>query len=228
MTSGEHTIEIAGLTTTAVGSTDAPLALVLLHGYAMRPADLSPFAHSLGVPALFLLPQGPVTSPIGGHAWWPVDLDAREAAISRGPRDLTNDYPGGLAAARDRLGAFLDEVATRFRPRRVALGGFSQGGMLSLDWILRGSRPVDSLVLLSASRLAARDWESHRARLRDLPVFVSHGEADQDLSFAAGERLRDFVLESGARVTWVPFASGHEIPLVVWRGLRKFLSALLE
>ena len=100
--------------------------------------------------------------------------------------------------------------------------------MLSLDWVLRGSRPVDSLVLLSASRLAARDWQSHRGRLRDLPVFVSHGEADQDLSFAAGERLRDFVLESGARVSWVPFAGGHEIPLVVWRGLRKFLAALLE
>lgn len=227
-TSVERTIDIAGLSTTAVGATDAPLTLVLLHGYAMRPADLSPFAHSLGVPALFLLPQGPLTSPMGGHAWWSVDLEAREAAISRGPRDLTNDYPAGLDAARDGLRAFLDEIATRFQPRRVALGGFSQGGMLSLDWVLRGSRSVDSLVLLSASRLAARDWEPHRGRLRDLPVFVSHGEADQDLSFAAGERLRDFVLESGARVTWVPFASGHEIPLVVWRGLRKFLSALLE
>ena len=150
MTSAERTVDIAGLTTTAVGNTDAALTLVLLHGYAMRPADLAPFAHSLGVPALFLFPQGPVASPIGGHAWWPVDLEAREAAISRGPRDLTNDYPAGLADARARLGAFLDEVAARFRPRRVALGGFSQGGMLSLDWVMRGSRPVDRLVLLSA------------------------------------------------------------------------------
>jgi len=228
MSSAERTIDIAGLTTTAVGNPDAPLALVLLHGYAMRPADLSPFAHSLGVPAFFLLPQGPVISPIGGHAWWSVDLEAREAAISRGARDLANDHPVGLAAARDQLGSFLGEVAARFRFRRLALGGFSQGGMLSLDWVLRGSRPVESLMLLSASRLAARDWESHRDRLRDLPVFVSHGEADQDLSFAAGERLRDIVVESGARVSWVPVAGGHEIPRVVWRGLRKFLAALLE
>jgi phospholipase/carboxylesterase len=35
-------------------------------------------------------------------------------------------------------------------------------------------------------------------------------------------------LEAGARVFWVPFDGGHEIPLVVWRGLRKFLRALLE
>jgi phospholipase/carboxylesterase len=224
----ERTLEIAGLRTTAVGAADAPLTLVLLHGYAMRPADLSPFAHSLGVPAFFLLPQGPQVSPDGGHAWWPVDLDARAAALSQGARDLTNDYPSGLAAARHVLGRFLDIVTEQFRPRRIIIGGFSQGGMLSLDWALRGSRTVDGLALLSASRLATRDWEPHRARLRNLPVYVSHGETDQDLAFAAGERLRDFVLESEARVTWAPFVGGHEIPLVVWRGLRKFLAALLE
>jgi phospholipase/carboxylesterase len=250
----ERTIHLAGLRTTAVGPADAPLTLVLLHGYAMRPADLSPFAHSLGVPAFFLLPEGPVASPIGGQAWWSVDLEARESALARGPRDLTDAYPEGLAAARDQLGQFLQAVATAFQPRRIVLGGFSQGGMLALDWALRGTHPsctsrapdrrpatphdttpgtnaahpVDALVLLSASRLATRDWQPHRARLIDVPVFLSHGTADQDLAFAAGERLRDFVLESGARTSWVPFAGGHEIPLVVWRGLRKFLSALLQ
>jgi len=224
----ERLIDIAGLRTTAVGQPDAPLTLILLHGYAMRPADLSPFAHSLGTPAYFLLPEGPLPSTIGGHAWWAVDREARERALSRGPRDLTDDYPQGLSAARHQLGRFLDAVAAESPPRRLILGGFSQGGMLALDWVLRGTRAVDALALLSASRLAARDWHPHRARLRDLPVFVSHGSGDQDLAFAAGERLRDFVLESGARTTWVPFEGGHEVPLVVWRGLRKFLSALLE
>jgi predicted esterase len=35
-------------------------------------------------------------------------------------------------------------------------------------------------------------------------------------------------LESEAPVTWVPFDGGHEIPLIVWRALRKFLNALLK
>ncbi|MGE5183235.1 MAG: hypothetical protein ACM31C_14295 [Acidobacteriota bacterium] len=30
----------------------------------------------------------------------------------------------------------------------------------------------------------------------------------------------------GAHVTWLPFDGGHELPLVVWRGLRKFLRAV--
>jgi phospholipase/carboxylesterase len=224
----ERTLELAGLPTTVIGPEDAPLTLVLLHGYAMRPSDLSPFAHSIGVPALFLLPQGPVTSPVGGHAWWAVDLDAREAAIAAGPRDLSADHPRGLPAAREQLQRFLQAVDARFKPPQLVLGGFSQGGMLSLDWVLRGAQPVSALVLLSASLLSMSDWLPCRDRLQNLPVFVSHGATDPDLAFAAGERLRDFVLESGARGTWVPFAGGHEIPLVVWRGLRKFLGALLR
>ena len=231
----ERIMDLAGLPTTLIGPDDAPLTLVLLHGYAMRPSDLAPFAHSIGLPALFLLPQGPVISPVGGYAWWAVDLGAREAAIAAGPRDLADDHPRGLPAAREQLGRLLDAATVRFRPRQLVLGGFSQGAMLSLDWVLRGgpmgppaSRQASALVLLSASLLSMSDWLPCRDRLQNLPVFISHGAIDPDLAFAAGERVRDFVLESGARGTWVPFDGGHEIPLVVWRGLRKFLGALLK
>lgn len=224
----QRTLDIAGLRTTAVGYPDAPLTLVLLHGYAMQPADLTPFAHSIGIPAYFLLPQGPVSSPSGGYAWWEVDLEARDSALSAGPRDLANDYPRGLAAARHQFGQFLEAVIAENKPGRTVIGGFSQGGMLALDWVLRGGERVDGLALLSTSRLALRDWEPHQDRLRDLPVFLSHGATDRDLAFAAGERLRDFLLESAAQLTWTPFEGGHEIPLVVWRGLRKFLLALLK
>lgn len=224
----QRTLDIAGLRTTAVGSPEASLTLVLLHGYAMGPADLSPFAHSLGVPAFFLFPQAPLSSPKGGYAWWGVDEEAREVAIAAGPRDLTDEHPQGLPAARLQLGKFLDAVATEYKPGRTVIGGFSQGGMLALDWVLRSARSADGLVLLSSSRIALDEWLPQRDRLQNLPVFVSHGANDRDLSFAAGERLRDFVLESEAPVTWAPFDGGHEIPLTVWRALRKFLNALLK
>jgi len=73
-----------------------------------------------------------------------------------------------------------------------------------------------------------RNWWPLRERLRDLPVFVSHGRMDSDLAFSAGEALRDFMTASGAQVTWAPFDGGHEIPLAAWRGLRKFLYSLLQ
>lgn len=230
---GERILDIAGLRTTAIGDPNAPMTLVLLHGWAMRPSDLSPFAHSIGIPAYFLLPQGPLESPEGGHAWWDVDVEARAAALAVGPRDLANEYPRGLAAARQQFGEFLAAVTAEVKPSRTVIGGFSQGGMLALDYVLQGTQPavgarVDGLALLSTSRLAIKDWESQRERLKNLPVFLSHGATDRDLAFATGERLRDFLLDSAAQLTWTPFEGGHEIPLVVWRGLRKFLAALLK
>jgi predicted esterase len=67
----ESVREVAGLRTLIAGDPHAPLALVLLHGYGMRPEELAPFTHSIGVPLLFfLLPQGPVAAAAGGFGWW--------------------------------------------------------------------------------------------------------------------------------------------------------------
>jgi phospholipase/carboxylesterase len=206
--------------------------VILLHGYDMRPEDLAPFGNSLKVPARFLFPQGPEPVPRmaamrGGHSWWNIDFERRQQALRHGPRDLAGERPPGLDAARERLGNFLREVTLQYRPQRISLGGFSQGGMLACDWAIHGAIPVDSLVLMSTSRIDFQSWQHRGGRLHHMPVFISHGLHDEDLAFGAGERLRDFLTGAGAEVAWQPFEGGHEIPLVVWRALRSFLSARL-
>ena len=228
MRTQESRREIAGLDTTVIDAPNAISAVVLLHGYAMQPSDLTPFAHSIGIPARFFFPRGPHASPVRGYAWWDVDTEARERMLAHGPRDLVRQQPPGLGAIRDQLGRFLEVLTAEFAPSRVVLGGFSQGGMLACDFVLRGPQAVDGLVLLSSSRIDFEAWQPLHARLAGLPAFVSHGERDADLSFPAGLALRDFLAASGAAVSWVPFEGGHEIPLVVWRGLRKFLAPLLK
>ncbi|MFO0618249.1 MAG: hypothetical protein U0414_36990 [Polyangiaceae bacterium] len=236
----ERSAEIAGLPTTVVEpGADAPLARfvwVLLHGMMMSPDDLSPFAHSLNLPAIALFPRGHVeafdTSGPKGRAWWRTDPHAREASLEQGPRDFfTFDLPD-LPEARQTLDRFLAEVAERW-PLPIVLGGFSQGGMLTcstlLHWGAREAgrawvRRLRAVVLLSSSRIAGADWTAERlAHFEGLPVFISHGRRDADLAFRAGEALRGALEGAGARVTWVPFDGPHEIPLVVWRALRKFL-----
>jgi phospholipase/carboxylesterase len=204
------------------------MTVVLLHGYDMGPADLTPFAHSITVPALFLFPEGPLASPTGNRAWWGVDSEARAQAQARGPRDLADEYPAGVESARIQLAKLVEDVRETFETQKVVVGGFSQGGMLACDAVLNGSISVDALVLLSSSRIRREDWEHNGHRLTDLPVFVSHGRRDADIGFGAGERLHAFVRAAGARTTWVPFDGGHEIPLIVWRNLRFFLRALLD
>ena len=75
--------------------------VVLLHGFAGTPEDLEPFARSLGVPARFVFPEGPVDlGPLGlpGRAWWPSDGTGRSAAMRSGiARDLADFQPKGLS-----------------------------------------------------------------------------------------------------------------------------------
>jgi phospholipase/carboxylesterase len=197
----------------------------MLHGFMMRPGDLSPFAASIGLPACWLFPEGPVAARPVGRAWWDIDPDLRAAALAVGPRDFAGQHPADLPRARTILAAFLDEAAALAGDRPLVVGGFSQGGMLLCDLLLRAPRPVAGLVLLSSSRIACDEWPPPADRLRGLPALISHGHADPDLAFTTGEALRDAVRAEGADVTWVPFEGGHEIPLPVWRRLRQFLTA---
>lgn len=202
------------------------LLVVLLHGWNMRPSDLEPFTRSLGVDADYLVPAGPHAVPDGALAWWPVDEAAREAALSRGPRDLHDAHPVGREAARQALAQCL-QVALAERPgARLVLAGFSQGGMLATDLLLHEEVPVAALALFSSSCIALDEWQPRlrqRPALRGLPVLVTHGRDDEDLAFTAGERLRDTWVAAGAEVHWLPFDGGHIIPMPAWRALRTLL-----
>ena len=220
----EQIVDVAGLRTTIVTNESAVHAdVVLLHGYSMEPAALAPFAHSLRLPVRFLLPQAQHAAEAGGYSWWHVDAERRQATLERGPRDLAETFPEGRSEARSCLRQFLHEARLHAPQRSLVLCGFSQGGMLACDSVLVDDLQVSALALLSSSRIAASEWLRHRTKLRELPVLVSHGTQDDDLAFAAGEALRDFLIGSGARVTWLPFEGGHAIPLAVWRQVKRIV-----
>jgi phospholipase/carboxylesterase len=218
---------LGGLRTIIVPVAEAPrVMVVILHGYAMGPEDLAPFAESMGVPGAFYLPEGPFEAEGNGRAWWPIDQERRAAAMAVGPRDLAAEHPPGAEAARALLRGVIAVVERRHPGLPLVLVGFSQGGMLACDTVLRDRPRIAGLALLSASRIAADEWAALTGRLAGLPVLVSHGTHDPDLGFHAGEAMRDMCIAAGADVTWVPFEGEHGIPLVVWRALRKFIQRL--
>ncbi len=219
----ERELELGGLRALAVGDEAAPLAVVVLHGRQMQASDLAPFAHSLGVPAYFVFPDAPLPAEPRGRTWWPIDSEARIRRLASGPMELSAMDPEGRAEARALL-----EGLCRALARRIVLVGFSQGGMLAMDHVLHGGTRPEALALLSSTRIAIADWQPRVHALAGMPVLVAHGRADAELSFAAGELLRDFAIAGGAQVTWLPFEGGHEIPLVVWRALRTQVRQLLQ
>lgn len=206
----------------------APRCLVLLlHGLTMLPQTMEAFAKVLEPQALVRCPAGPVHYPDGSLSWWPVDLAKREAALATGPVDLAQRSPKERARAREVLHEAMQAARAQHPGLPLVLAGFSQGGMLAVDYLLQHpGAQADALALMSASRIDLDTWLPLLPRLADLPVWVTHGRLDEDLSFSAGEGLRDMLHTAGARVQWQPFDGGHELTMVVWRGLRRFVHGL--
>lgn len=225
---GDLDVRIAGGTDREGGGT-GPI-VVLLHGFGAPGDDLVPLWRTLTAPraARFVFPAAPIDlGPryMGGRAWWPIDLEERMRRRAMGELPNIREVPEGLAPARTKVLAMLDEMTHTLQPEpgKLVLGGFSQGGMLALDVALHSPAALAGLVVLSGTHIAAGEWEPRLDARRGLPVFMSHGRVDELLPFGVAEGLRDTLSAHGLRVEWVPFQGGHGIPTVVADGVGAFL-----
>jgi len=210
---------------------EGPPTLVLLHGYAAKATDWVPFATTIVLPpgGRYVFPQGPESTrppdgPLGGRAWWRLDLESHLRAGSQLP-DLAAFHPPGIDAAAARVRAL---VRVRASSGSLLLGGFSQGAMVASEIAFTTDDAVTALVLLSGTPVDVATWRRGFARRRGLPVFMSHGRGDRILPFAADERFARELAAAGLKVTWVPFDGGHEVPAPVVAALNAFLAPLVK
>jgi phospholipase/carboxylesterase len=203
----------------------------MLHGYGSSPEEWAPFTQTIQWPARgrFVFLQGPEATmppdgPVGGRAWWRLDL-ASHIPPGKTVPDLSRDRPPGLKVSATMVEERLADRRTVPRGA-VVLGGYSQGAMVASEVAFRSSVPISALVLLSPTLVDEPSWVERFGARRGLPVFISHGRADTVLSFEIADRFHQKLDAAGAQVTWVPFDGGHEIPAEVVVALNKFLERL--
>lgn len=206
-----------------------PPTLMLLHGYASSATQWMPYAFT--VPARpegrFLFPLAPYAisrsdGRTDGHAWWNVDLAGHRRTSGPGV-DLRDEYPAGLSnAARLVERALMSEGNTA--GHSFVLGGFSQGAMVACEVAFNSDEPLAGLVILSGTPIDRASWFAGMARRKSMPVFMSHGRADDVLPFDLAELLRQQMISAGLSVTFVPFDGGHDIPAQVVEALGHFLA----
>jgi phospholipase/carboxylesterase len=135
----------------------------------------------------------------------------------------------------------MNEVQERYKVStgRVAVGGFSIGGMLALDAGLRykgndGERPGgvmgfstamindesgDPVEYQEALSLAAKD---------ELPFYVAHGANDPMIPPRLGRATRDSLVKAGVPVEFFSFSGFHEIKPEVVVSARQFLNKIFS
>jgi len=205
-----------------------PPTLVLLHGYGSSAEQWMPYTQTIPFPPAgqFLFPQGPeiVARKDGllhGRAWWDLALAAHLRAGKPGV-DLTREDPRGLQHAANLVRTALSrEGNSTVHP--FILGGFSQGAMVACEVAFASDTPLAALVILSGTPQELAGWQLGMAARKRLPIFMSHGRADDILPFDLAEKLHADLVAAGLPVTFVPFDGGHQIPEEVVIALGKFL-----
>jgi phospholipase/carboxylesterase len=201
-----------GLTVVERGSPKAPRAVILLHGYGSHPEDLVPLAETLAalVDARFIVPAAPrpFRGGGGGRVWFDHHLP---------------DAAAQIRAARSEIDGVIETLATRgVDSRHVIVAGFSQGAILSIEMALAGRRPLCGIGVLSG-RALGHPAQSYR-RLRELPIFSSHGRNDDRVPFRRGELFVKRARASGADVRFETFDGEHEIPSSIVTALGDWLA----
>lgn len=193
--------------------------VLTLHGRGANAFDLLGIAPYLcGGNFLMICPQAPLETPIGpeavGYAWY--------RASQVGVPDID-----GMLASHKALQLFLDDCLKSYPidPKRLAVLGFSQGGVMAYSLALTDPERFAGLAALSTwlpRELTPRLRIS--AAVETLPTLVQHGSQDPQIEV---DRARDSVArlrELKVPLTFKEYEMGHEIRP---RGLYD-LSAWLE
>lgn len=203
-----------GLDVIERGDPSADLAFVLMHGYGAPGDDLVSLADELvrrvPRPLRVVVPAAPIAMSHGGRAWY--EIDSAEA-------------PAQTERACVAIEGVIETLAARgVSASRVIVGGFSQGGILSIETALRGHVRLAGIAVLSGRALPHA--ETDYGRLASLRIFQAHGRADARIAFAQGEAFGAAATRAGAVLEPVVFDGGHTIPPEVVVALARWIGEL--
>jgi phospholipase/carboxylesterase len=186
---------------------DGPFpTLLTLHGRGANAFDLLGLAPLLcSGRFLMICPQGPFETPIGpeavGYAWYPMSMG--------GPPDVE-----AILSSQEKLRAFLDECVKSYPidVNKLALLGFSQGGVMAYSLALANPERFAALAVLSSwlpkellSQITVSD------AVRSLPTLVQHGTQDSMIEVVRARSSVETLRGLQVPLTFREYEMGHEI-----------------
>jgi phospholipase/carboxylesterase len=197
-------------------------SVIWLHGLGADGHDFEPVVPELGLPGTlplrFVFPHAPVR-PVtinGGmamRAWYDiVSLDRS------GPADEQ-----GIGASSEMLESLVEREIDRGVPQdRIMLAGFSQGGAIAINTIIRGNVRPAGLIALSTWLALPKALDPERID-PGLPIFMAHGRFDPMIPMQYGRASADKLVEMGFGIEWHDYPMAHAVCAEEIEDIRRFL-----
>lgn len=180
--------------------------MILLHGLRSNERDLFAIAPMLDERLLVVSVRAPYNAGDGRYKWYDYQSNPKGSPIidTRQAED-----------SRMLLIQFIDQLVEAYNAdaKRVYIGGFSQGAMMSYAVGLTRPDKVKGIASFSGNipnvLKDKKDKLTEKNALSNLSVFISHGKKDNVLPFADALADKDFLEQMGIKTSFHSYETAH-------------------
>jgi len=187
------------------------------HGWAASLAAIKPPHVKVICPTASRMPVS-----LNGGLQMPSWFDLK----SLDPKDAEDE--AGIKAAKTRIESIIhSEVVQGIAPKRIVIGGFSQGGALALYTGLSGTHDLGGIIALSAWLPLNRQFSSW-GKHKTIPILQCHGDSDPLVLYAFGFATSTFLKNHCGKFTFKTYPGlGHSSSDAEMDDAKEFLNNVL-
>lgn len=187
--------------------------MLMLHGWTGDENVMSVFGQKLPKVYWLISPRGPVKADPSGFGWLPVNLP-KFAKYS--------DYAAATEDLDRQVEHWLDYL--HIPTRSISLMGFSQGGAMALNYLLRYPDRVDRVACLAGFLPDLAGEALNTQALSGKPIFIGHGSLDETITIEHARSAVTALRSAGAEVIFCQDEVGHKLGPDCYKGLTTFFS----
>ena len=181
--------------------------IVLCHGYGGDGQDISNLAihwQRFLPETIFLCPNAPEICSVNsqGYQWFDLSSDKEELILEKS------------LVAEEKLNTFIDQILNNFQlePNKLALVGFSQGCMMSIQIALKKKKQISCLIGYSGKVINQKHLSNN---INSKPkIFLMHGANDTIVSPTHLLEAKEYLVKLGLKIKTKLFKDcEHRIPV---------------
>jgi phospholipase/carboxylesterase len=181
-----------------------PGLVLLLHGVGSNEEDLFRFTESLPKGFVIVSARAPYTIAPGKYAWYELSHSAGKPVVN-----LEQAEKSRLV-----INTFISQLIDRYSidPKKVFLGGFSQGGILSYSVGLTFPHKLAGIFILSSRLLPEiKSLIKSKEELQHLELFIAHGNDDQVLPIKYASDAITYLQSFTDKIAYHEYDMAHTI-----------------
>ena len=182
-------------------------AIILCHGYGGDGKDISSLAinwQRFLPDTIFLCPNAPEVCNINpnGYQWFDLASEKEEIIFEKS------------LVAEEKLSIFIDQILDNYRlePNKLALVGFSQGCMISIQTGIKKKKQINCIIGYSGKIINKKNLSNN---INSKPkMFLMHGENDTIVPSTYLLEAKEYLLKHGLNIKTKMFKNcEHTIPI---------------